>query len=61
MFVSTSSTHHFPDAHEKLQDEHRKLQIEYFTQKEQMDDLNEKMKFFTKVGHLLHLHKPNVR
>ncbi|RUS82637.1 hypothetical protein EGW08_009590 [Elysia chlorotica] len=36
------------DAHEKLQDEYRKLQIEYFTQKEQMDDLNEKMKFFTK-------------
>lgn len=36
------------DAHEKLQDEYRKLQIEFFTQKEQMDDLNEKMRFFTK-------------
>ncbi|BFZ12751.1 hypothetical protein BsWGS_15789 [Bradybaena similaris] len=36
------------EAHEKLQDEHRTLRIEYYTLKEQMDDLNQKMKFFTK-------------
>ncbi|XP_059142176.1 protein fantom-like [Physella acuta] len=36
------------DAHEKLQTEHRELSINYYTLKEQMDDLNEKMKFFTK-------------
>ncbi|KAK6982601.1 protein fantom [Biomphalaria glabrata] len=36
------------DAHEKLQAEHRELSVNYYTLKEQMDDLNEKMKFFTK-------------
>ncbi|XP_035828549.1 protein fantom isoform X2 [Aplysia californica] len=36
------------DAHEKLQTENRELKIEYYSLKEQMDDLNEKMKFFTK-------------
>jgi chromosome segregation ATPase len=37
------------DAHEKLEQEHRELQITHFTMKEQYDDLNEKLKFFTKV------------
>lgn len=41
------------DAHEKLQAEHRELRVEYYTLKEQMDDLNQKMKFFTKVSFVL--------
>ena len=38
------------DAHEKLQQEFRELQIQYFQMKEQYDDLQEKLKFFTKVS-----------
>nr|KAG5707913.1 hypothetical protein BaRGS_031644 [Batillaria attramentaria] len=40
------------DAHEKLQQEFRELQIQYFTMKEQFDDMQEKLKFFTKESAL---------
>ena len=38
-----------PDAHEKLQDEHKELRIKYFQLKQEADDLRDKMRFFTKV------------
>ncbi|KAK7114118.1 protein fantom-like isoform X1 [Littorina saxatilis] len=40
------------DGHEKLQQEYRELQINYFHMKEQFDDMQEKLKFFTKESHL---------
>ncbi|PVD20902.1 hypothetical protein C0Q70_19065 [Pomacea canaliculata] len=40
------------DAHEKLQLEFRELQITYFQMKEKCDDMEEKLKFFTKESAL---------
>lgn len=43
---------HERDAHEKLQQEYREQQIHHFSMKEQFDDMQEKLKFFTKESAL---------
>lgn len=39
----------FSDAHEKLTEEHQKLHVEFLEQKQQLDKLNVRLKYYSRV------------